>query len=806
MKMLTRFLVPALFCALLLPRVAAAAAAAPEDKSLTPQVSGGLSLDAVRKVVQAAGKSVSKCYDDRRKADASLQGKVTLSFTIGIDGAPAAPALDKKQSTLADEALVACVTGVIKGLKFAAASSATSVTYPFVFARADAGAKEVAALDDAGGHAKHKDAAKPASEPRAPAGSASVGGVGTAATSDGGGTSVGYGGGGAGYGRGGRGEGERKGAPSAAPSVAAPESSGAPASRAAPGDSGSSTRLSTGSPAPAPPPSEHRRDKKAEERYDESAASDAVASRTAGPSKGASAGEAAAAAPRAISAPALKAGRYDDNKQYNRFLEFLQTSASAIPYKVNVSERLVIKVSDVAGKSMPNCKLDVKSGGGKVLATSTTYADGTTHFFPADASTASDKDYILAATCGGATRQGQLARAGRRTSEIRFESARTIPAHVPVDIAIVIDTTGSMQNQIDRLKSTLQSIHYALTQLSTKPDIRFGLVAYRDRGDDYVTQVSPFTSSIEAFQSKLDKLQADGGGDEPEDLQSGLASAMHELEWRGEALRLGFAISDAPPHTDYGQKYTYADAMREALKRGIKWVMVGAGGLPPQGEVVFRQISEFSMGEYVFVTESGGGDTDGGVGEASHHVGANYATENLDQAIVRIVRRELSYLTEEPRDFDYTITAAGTKTTPRDEVLAPAVAEVLRQLADYSAIKLAAKTPVAVVPVTADVAYKEVTGYLNDQFILAASRNPSFKVLERDLKALAQELKLQLSDLFDVKETVAFGKMVGAEALIVAKLNVIGDSAELYAKLVRVETGEVLSAAKVKIAALPAGS
>jgi TolB-like protein len=181
-------------------------------------------------------------------------------------------------------------------------------------------------------------------------------------------------------------------------------------------------------------------------------------------------------------------------------------------------------------------------------------------------------------------------------------------------------------------------------------------------------------------------------------------------------------------------------------------------------------------------------------------VGANYRTENLDQAIVRIVRRELSYLTATPKDFDTTIIATGDKDTPRDQLMAPAVAEVLRQLADYSALKLGSKTLVAVVPVTsADAKHKSVAEYLTDQLTLSASRNEFFKVVERDLSAVTQEMKLQLSNLFDGSGTLPIGKMVGAELLVVSKLVVKGGETELFAKLVRVATGEVLSVAKVQI-------
>jgi hypothetical protein len=375
-----------------------------------------------------------------------------------------------------------------------------------------------------------------------------------------------------------------------------------------------------------------------------------------------------------------------------------------------------------------------------------------------------------------------------------------VPNPVPVDIAIVLDTTGSMQSQIDRLKTTLQAIHFQLTSLPSRPDIRFGLVAYRDRGDAYVTQVTGFTPDVETFQAVLDRLDADGGGDTPEDLQAGLERALRELQWRDGAVRLGFVVADAIPHTDYGQELNYREAMRESLRRGIKWTTVGAGGLPRAGEVIFRQIAQYTMGEYVFVTESGAGDREGGVGEASHHVGTNYSTENLDQAIIRIVRRELSYLGDDPRDFDTTIVAQGTKSTPRDAVLGPAVDEILRQLADYSSLRIEKGTPVAVVPVTSeDRTYNDVAGYLTDRLVLAASRSPSFRVLERDLDVVAQELEVQLSDLFDATQGVPIGNMVGAELLIVTKLVVRGDEADLFAKLIRVETGEMLSVAKASL-------
>ncbi len=511
-------------------------------------------------------------------------------------------------------------------------------------------------------------------------------------------------------------------------------------------------------------------------------------------------GAARESAPYRPSAPSLKAGRHDDNAQYNRYLQFLGENRSLAPYPVDVSERLVVRTLDVQGKSLHNCKVEVKSLDGETRSVTTTYADGRTQLFPAAQAGADEKSFTVKATCAGKVRNGQLARDGKREVDLRFNNKRKVPRRVPVDVAIVLDTTGSMSAQINRLKDTLNAIHVQLTALPSNPDIRFSLVAYRDRGDEYVTQVTSFTDDVSMFQRVLNGLDADGGGDTPEDLQSALAKAMKELPWRPDAVRVGFIVADAIPHTDYGQSYTYRNAMQDGLARGIKWVSVGAGGLPRKGEVIFRQIAQYTMGEYVFVTAGGGGDTEGSRVEASHHVGTNYKMENLDQAMVRIVRRELSYLTDNPRDFDTTIVATAKEKLSRDVVLAPAVKEALRQLIDYSAIRLDPATPVAVAPFTASKNdYGDVSEYITDQMILYASREETLKLVDRDLEAVAQEISIQVTDLFDPEKSVAVGQMVGAQVLIVGKVTIRNNGADIFARLVRVETGEVLSVAKVSL-------
>jgi len=130
--------------------------------------------------------------------------------------------------------------------------------------------------------------------------------------------------------------------------------------------------------------------------------------------------EAPAGSRAAPAAPALKAGRHDDNKEYNRFLAFLAQNEGFREYSTDINERLLVRALDRDGRSLPNCPVAVKSTSGKVLAQTTTYADGSTQFFPAAVDSPKDDSYVVQVKCGDRIRNGQLARAGGVT--MRFAS------------------------------------------------------------------------------------------------------------------------------------------------------------------------------------------------------------------------------------------------------------------------------------------------------------------------------------------------------------------------------------------------
>jgi hypothetical protein len=141
----------------------------------------------------------------------------------------------------------------------------------------------------------------------------------------------------------------------------------------------------------------------------------------------------------------------------------------------------------------------------------------------------------------------------------------------------------------------------------------------------------------------LARVQASGGGDMPEALNEALHETVHGLSWRADAARMVVLVGDAPPHLDYGGPQ-YDQDMQAALAKGIKLFAVGASGLDPVGEYVFRQMAQYTAGRFVFLTYKRGDDPGSGPGGQTLHDVRGYSVQTLDALIVRLVGDEIARL------------------------------------------------------------------------------------------------------------------------------------------------------------------
>ena len=338
----------------------------------------------------------------------------------------------------------------------------------------------------------------------------------------------------------------------------------------------------------------------------------------------------------------LSAGEVDDNRQWEEYLEYLAEYQGPPVHEVDVSERYIITVRGSDGRPLPNALVRVASGE-DTLFEGRTYANGQTLFFPlALPETGSAESFRVSAEKDGVSHSLDFPRGAETGWNLTLDATASYNGGVPLDVLFLLDSTGSMADEIDRIKDTLLSISARISDLPAQPDLRLGMVSYRDRGDDYITRVFDFDANAGRFSDTIRSVQADGGGDEPESLNEALHVALNEPDWRdGDAIRLVFLLADAPPHLDYPQDYDYAEEMVEARKRGIKIFSVASSGLNVRGEYIFRQIAQHTMGRFIFILYESPG---GGVG-TPHDVG-EYTIERLDSLIVRLVEEELAALNE----------------------------------------------------------------------------------------------------------------------------------------------------------------
>jgi len=444
----------------------------------------------------------------------------------------------------------------------------------------------------------------------------------------------------------------------------------------------------------------------------------------------------------------LKAGISDDNQQFNYFLNFLEKYKQQAPhYPINISERIILKVVDSQGRSIANATVQIDADS-KQLEKGLSYSDGSYLFFPSeyDAEFQTFKVSVTNSFQQGTTRT-LIQRQGKRNISIPIDNLQ-LPTvkKIPMDILFIFDTTGSMGEEIERLKQTIEVIHLNLTsQFSqVQVDLRFGMVLYKDREDRYITKLVPFTSDLEAFQKELEQVTAGGGGDSPEDLQAALKEAFTKMKWNPRGVKAGFIITDASPHLDYQQDYTYVQAASDAKQNAIKLFSIGTGGLDIKGEYVLRQISQYTGGKYIFLTYGEKGESEGGrAGSVSHHSGSNYQTDKLEAIIIRLMKDEISNYTGATIKMDEDFFQANKiEDEDNQKTLQTLFGRALSQLFDYSTVRLTRATPVAVLPIgTKNKSLTANAEYFTKDLILTVSQNVQIKLLERiDVQKIEEEI------------------------------------------------------------------
>jgi len=352
-------------------------------------------------------------------------------------------------------------------------------------------------------------------------------------------------------------------------------------------------------------------------------------------------------------AGSLTAADYDD--QLNPHLyqtyasDYLQTNGARldVPY-LDLSNRIGIHVTDQQGLRYGGVRIDITDANGQIISLETP-ASGITYVYN-DLDKLPEQFTIRASGRFGTAidKTIDLAQVGSGNARIDIvipeDSAPAAATRLAtgLDIMFVIDTTGSMGDELDYIKTELKSIINAIPSnyLATAPNI--GLTFYRDKGDDYVVRANGFNNDISSVQSTLNNETHDGGGDYPEAMDQALHEAI-DANWQQDSHKILFLIADAPPHDDK-MRATW-NAAEQARAKNIHIVPVAASGVGDEAEYLMRSIAAFTNSRYLFLTD----DSGYGNPHAEPKVDC-YVVTQLNNMMIRVINSLIAGERQEPTD------------------------------------------------------------------------------------------------------------------------------------------------------------
>ncbi|WP_163408601.1 carboxypeptidase-like regulatory domain-containing protein [Flavobacterium ajazii] len=234
-----------------------------------------------------------------------------------------------------------------------------------------------------------------------------------------------------------------------------------------------------------------------------------------------------------------------------------------------------------------------------------------------------------------------------------------------INIAFVIDATGSMGDEISYLQAELYDVIERTKKEFPGSDLSMGSVFYRDAGDEYLVKNFDFTTNIKNVISFIKKQNANGGGDYPEAVIEALEASIENMSWDDDARsKLLFLLLDAPPHYSDANVVKLQNLAKKAAEKGIRIIPIAASGIDKSTEYLMRAIALETNGTYLFITNHSGIGND--------HIepsAENYKVEMLNDLILRVIIQNCSVNTCDSKESSYSQnTEIEEKLTKKDAI------------------------------------------------------------------------------------------------------------------------------------------
>ncbi len=177
-------------------------------------------------------------------------------------------------------------------------------------------------------------------------------------------------------------------------------------------------------------------------------------------------------------------------------------------------------------------------------------------------------------------------------------------AQTKLDLMFMVDTTGSMGDELSYLKAEVQELinRSSATGMAVRTSVNF----YRDTTDEYVVKYFAFESDPEKVKANVAAQYAAGGGDYEEAVHTALSNAVYQHAWDNDSVKIMFLLLDAPPHKEAQIISEISKTVSDAASMGIRIIPVASSGINKESEFLFRSYAMLTGGSYAFLTDTSG--------------------------------------------------------------------------------------------------------------------------------------------------------------------------------------------------------
>jgi hypothetical protein len=334
----------------------------------------------------------------------------------------------------------------------------------------------------------------------------------------------------------------------------------------------------------------------------------------------------------AVQAGLMTAGEWNDNKNWDFWKNLIgqnsEFSGFAESWNINPTRRYTVKVVDENNNPIRGAEVAMQG------FSAVTNHEGIAYVFRAlNRGSDFNSPTQFTVTANGET---QFAHAAEQNIFV-FNGARS-PAELKLDLMFVIDTTGSMGDELHYLQAEIDNVINTVSSNNANLPIRLSVNFYRDIGDEYVVRPFTFSTDIAAQVKNLNAQNAAGGGDRPEAVDAALQNAIHEHTWLDDSVKLMFIVLDAPPHHNQTTVPAMSRLAAEAAEKGIRIIPLLASDGCTETEFLMRVLAMTTGGTYTFVTGHSGISS----GRHVEPTIGDYDVEKLNELLIKIINRYLA--------------------------------------------------------------------------------------------------------------------------------------------------------------------